>query len=145
MNALSPTARPAPAAQAPNDYLPTRGDMPDTPEEAARAFEKVLVRRFVKTMTENMFKTTLSGENGPSWMKSQRGQQHDILTDVLADHIVDGGTLGIADMLLRDWGMAPEDDAAAPSEDAWPPAPNASPPPREVPAARPLRLALQMG
>lgn len=115
------------------DVLPTRGDPPDTPEEAAQAFEKVLVRRFVKTMTDNMFKTTLSGEDGPSWMKSQRGQQRDVLTDVLADHIVDANTLGLADMLLRDWGMAPEDGEAS----SPPGAPT-------MPSTRPPHIAAQI-
>ena len=90
------------------DVLPTGGPRPDSPEEAAKAFEKVLVRRFVKTMTNKMFDSTLSGKDGPSWMQGQRDHQRDLLTDVLADHIVDANALGISEMLLRDWGLTPE-------------------------------------
>ena len=54
-------------------------------------------------MTDGLFKTSLSGEDGPGWMDSSRATQRDILTDVLAEHLVDTGALGIAEMLLNQW------------------------------------------
>lgn len=116
-----PLSTPPPTAS--NDYLPTGGASPESPEEAAQAFEKVLVRRLVQTMTKNMFESGLSGDAGPGWMQGQRNQQRDLLTDVLADHIVDARTLGISDMLLRDWGLVPEESGTAFDEkEATPPA-----------------------
>jgi hypothetical protein len=57
-------------------------------------------------------------------MNSQRDQQRDMLTDVLTDHIVASDTMGLRDMLLRDWGLVPEEEGASPA-----PAPAADPPP----------------
>jgi Rod binding domain-containing protein len=117
MNDLPPIAsRPA----GPPTGLQPPSEQPDSPEEAAKAFEKVLVRRFVKTMTEKMFDTTLSGADGPSWMSGQRDQQRDMMTDVLTDHIVASDTMGLRDMLLRDW-------EALSSQTASPSSPHASP------------------
>lgn len=117
MNNLPPiAARPAGPPTGPQPP----SEQPDSPEEAAKAFEKVLVRRFVKTMTEKMFDTTLSGADGPSWMSGQRDQQRDMMTDVLTDHIVASDTMGLRDMLLRDW-------EALSSQAASPSSPHASP------------------
>lgn len=74
-----------------------------TPEEAARSFEKVLVQQFVNVMTEQMFKSNLSGEDGPAWMKSQSDTQRQVLTEVLTDHLVDTGTFNISDIMLTQW------------------------------------------
>lgn len=133
----SPTSTPP---TAPDGYLPTDGATPDSPEEAARAFEKVLVRRFVQTMTKNMFDTGLSGEDGPSWMQGQRDQQRDMMTDVLTDHLVDTGTFGLSEMLLRDWGLAPEKSGAAPGENETTPSETPLP---ETRSERPLHIAMQ--
>lgn len=100
--------------------LPTPAERPDSPEDAAKAFEKVLVRRLVKTMTKQMFDSPLSGADGPSWMNGQRDQQRDVLTDVLADHIVASDSLRLRDMLLRDWGIDPDAPDTSPNESADP-------------------------
>lgn len=123
MNALSSTAI-TPRPSGPPTGLQPPAERPDSPEEAAKAFETVLVRRFVKTMTKQVFDSALSGKDGPGWMNSQRDQQRDMLTDVLTDHIVASDTMGLRDMLLRDWGLAPEEEGASPT-----PAPAADPPP----------------
>lgn len=133
MNTPSPTAAAPSTVGSAQDYLPTDAASPETPEEAAQAFEKVLVRQFVQTMTKDMMTNPLSGEDGPGWMQSQRDQQQDILTDVLADHLVETNSLGIADMLLEDWGLDPEPgEATSPS--------NAS----EMPSHRPPHIAPQV-
>lgn len=126
MNALS-SAPMTPRPAGPPTGLQPPAERPDSPEEAATAFEKVLVRRFVKTMTKKVFDSALSGQDGPSWMNSQRDQQRDMLTDVLTDHIVESDTMGLRDMLLRDWGLAPDD--ASPSKEEASPPPAADPPP----------------
>lgn len=126
MDLPAPALTPRPAG--PPTGLPPSARPPDSPEEAAAEFEKVLVRRFVRTMTEKMFDTTLSGSDGPGWMNSQRDHQRDVLTDVLADHIVEADTLGIRDMLLEDWGAPPE----APARTAH----GAAPAPADAPAVR---------
>lgn len=106
-------------ATRPSDgYLPTTPEQPpENPKEAAAQFEKVLVKQFVKVMTKNMFDASLSGEDGPNWMQGQRRRQRDILTDVISQHIVDSDTLGIRDMLLRQWSNR-EDNASSPSAPA---------------------------
>ena len=137
----SAASRPSPGG------LPTPSEQPDSPEEAAKAFEKVLVRRFVKTMTDKMFDSPLSGSNGPGWMNGQRDQQRDMLTDVLADHIVESDSLRIRDLLLRDWGVDPDavDSASTDETDS---APNALPEhldarPEDAPpfSGRPLKIS----
>jgi flagellar protein FlgJ len=127
--------------------MPTPTERPDSPEEAAKAFEKVLVRRFVKTMTEKMFDSPLSGSDGPGWMNGQRDQQRDMLTDVLADHIVESDSLRIRDLLLRDWGVD-TDAPTAPAQDDADPVPSALPGPLDarptapIPhAGRPLKIS----
>ena len=81
-----------------------------TPEEAARQFEAILVRQFVTAMTEGLFKASLSGEEGPGWMKGQQDMQRDVMTDVLTDHLVERGGLRISDLLLRQWQRDPAQD-----------------------------------
>ena len=128
-SALSPAAaRPTPSG------MPTPTDRPDSPEEAAKAFEKVLVRRFLKTMTEKMFDSPLSGSDGPGWMNGQRDQQRDMLADVLADHIVESDSLRIRDLLLRDWGVD-ADAPTAPASDDADAVPSALPVPLDAPPA----------
>lgn len=84
---------------------------PDTPsrmDEAARGFEEVFVRQFVSEMTKGLFKSSLAGENGPSWMSAQQDLQRDTLTDTLTRHLTDSGHIGIADMLRRQWTQSLE-------------------------------------
>ncbi len=76
---------------------------PRTPEEAAKQFEEVLARQFVQTMTKGLFKTGLSGEDGPGWMESYQGIQRDVMTDALTEHLVQSGTLRLSDLLMRQW------------------------------------------
>ena len=81
-----------------------------TPEEAARQFEAILVRQFVMVMTDGLFKASLSGDDGPGWMKGQQDTQRDIMTDVLTEHLVESGALRISDLLLRQWQRDPAQD-----------------------------------
>ncbi len=87
-----------------------------TPEEAARQFETILVRQFVKTMTDGLFKASLSGDDGPGWMKGQQDTQRDIMTNVLTEHLVESGALRISDLLLRQWQTNPVQDPTTASE-----------------------------
>lgn len=87
---------------------------PETAAEAAQAFEKVLVRQFVKVMTKGMFSTSLTGEGGPGWMESQRGTQRDMMTDLLTDHLVESGALQISEKLTRQWEAAGQAPVASP-------------------------------
>lgn len=73
------------------------------PEEAAKEFEKVLVRQFVQVLTEQMFESNLAGEEGPGWMKSNGKQQRETLTDILSDHLVEKGTFDISSTMLKQW------------------------------------------
>ncbi len=87
-----------------------------TPEEAAQQFEAILVRQFVTVMTDGLFKTSLSGDEGPGWMKGQQDAQCDIMTDVLTDHLVESGVLRISDLLLRQWQRDEAQDPPTASE-----------------------------
>lgn len=85
-----------------------------TPEAAAQQFEEVLVRQFVRTMTDGLFDSKLTGESGPSWMGAYGDMQQDALVDNLTKHLVDGGALRIRELLLRQWqrtGEMPADAA----------------------------------
>lgn len=104
-------------AQSPTLGAPS-SEQPRNPKEAAAQFEKVLVRQFVDAMTKDMLSTSLSGDDGPSWMSSQRDSQRDTMTDVLTDHIVESGALDLRELLLRRWGVS--DDEAASTPDASP-------------------------
>ncbi|MFK7849138.1 MAG: hypothetical protein AB8G77_27875 [Rhodothermales bacterium] len=75
----------------------------DTPEEAAKTFEKVLVEQFVNVMTEQLFKSNLAGEDGPGWMKAYGDTQRRVMTEVLTDHLVDNGTFNISSLVLEQW------------------------------------------
>ncbi|MFQ5572114.1 MAG: hypothetical protein ACE5G0_20750 [Rhodothermales bacterium] len=86
-----------------------------TPEEAARQFEEILVRQLVESMTDGMFESNLSGEDGPGWVKSQGEAQQDVFTDVLTQRLVESGVFKISDLLLRQWTkQVPESEQAAP-------------------------------
>ena len=89
-----------------------------TPEEAAKQFEAILVRQFVATMTDGLFKSGLEGDDGPGWMKGQQDAQRDVLTDVLTEHLVESGALRISDLLVRRWqGNPAADPSAAPDRE----------------------------
>jgi Rod binding domain-containing protein len=92
-----------------------KNGMPENPVEAARQFEEVLVREFVKTMTKDIFSSGLSGDEGAGWVKAQGDAQGDALADALTKHLVDSGTLGISEMLMKKWAsdeqeLLPESD-----------------------------------
>lgn len=87
---------------------PTTPEPPSRMEEAARDFEEVFVRQFVSEMTKGLFKSSLAGDNGPSWMSAQQDLQRDTLTDTLTRHLTDSGHMGIADMLRRQWTQSLE-------------------------------------
>ncbi len=74
-----------------------------TPEEAAKQFEEILARQFVKTMTDGLFKTSLAGKDAPGWMETYQNTQRDVLADELTKHLVQSGTLRLSDLLLRQW------------------------------------------
>lgn len=76
---------------------------PESLEEVAQQFEQILTRQFVDVMTKDLFNGGLAGENGPAWMKSQGDTQRDTLAQVLTDHLTSKGTLGISELLLRQW------------------------------------------
>ena len=91
----------------------------DSPEEAARQFEAVLVRQFVQVMTDGLFEDNLAGEGGPGWMKSQQDTQREVMTDVLTQHLVESRSFRIADLLMKRWqpaGAVPEATPEAPAE-----------------------------
>ncbi|NNE70163.1 MAG: peptidoglycan hydrolase [Rhodothermales bacterium] len=93
---------------------PLSGSSPSRPKDpvaAARQFEEVLVREFVRTMTKDLFSGSLSGEGGAGWVKAQGEAQADALTDAVTNHLVDSGTLGISDMLIRAWSDSPDGGA----------------------------------
>jgi|GEM_PF-1282332 Rod binding domain-containing protein len=84
-------------------------------EEAAKQFEAILARQLVRSMTDGLFKSNFSGEDGPAWMEGYNDTQRDLLTGVLADHLVKSGKLKLSDMLLRSWenlNDGPSDSAA---------------------------------
>ena len=74
--------------------------------EAARSFEKVLVKQFVDVLTEQMFKSNLAGDQGPGWMKAYGDTQRQVLSDVLTDHLVDNGTFRLSELVLQQWRRA---------------------------------------
>jgi len=90
------------------------GAKPRTPEEAAQAFETVLVREFVRVMTKDLFKSSLAG--GGPLAAGQADLQRDQLTDLLTAQLVDGNALRLRDLLLRQWART-----GAPAEAAAPP------------------------
>lgn len=76
---------------------------PANKAEAARQFEEILVKQLVQTMTENLFKATMGGDDTPQWMGSYADAQRDVLNDALADHLIDSGTIRLSDLMLRQW------------------------------------------
>jgi flagellar protein FlgJ len=106
-------------------------DSPDTPEEAARKFEKVLVRQFTKVMTDDMFSTSLAGEGGGKWMESQRDRQRDWMTDMITEQLVKSNSLGISETLMQKWKTGRSNSG---SEQESPPDPS------ELPSPAPLDL-----
>ena len=88
------------------------------------------MRQFVEVMTKDLFQ---GGEDG--MLTGQADLQRDTLTDTLAEHLVESGTFGIADLLMRQWaqqGRVPSDAPAT----ATPPSTH---PPSDRPSQR-LRL-----
>lgn len=79
--------------------------LPDSAEEAARQFERVLVKQLVSSMTKELFNESLAGDDAPSWMGAYGDMQRDSMTDILADHLVDSGALRLRDLLMRQWAL----------------------------------------
>lgn len=119
MNPISSPTTSASAAGAP-------GRPADSPEEAARQFEAVLVRQFVEVMTKDLFD---GGSEGG--MTGQADLQRDTLTDTLTDHLVESGTFGVADLMIAQWkraGRIPDNaPASAPTASGLRRAPDAPP------------------
>jgi len=121
----SPSAGPPLSGAAPGEE-----ESPDTPKEAARKFEEVLVRQFTKVMTDDMFSTSLAGEGGGNWMKSQRDRQRDWMTDMITEQLVEANTLGISETLMQKW-EAGRSNSGSEQE--------ASPDPSELPSPAPVQ------
>jgi len=83
------------------------GRKPTTPQEAAKQFEEILVRQFVKTMTDKLFTSGLSGENGPAWMDSYRDSERDVMTEELSRYLTESGSMNFSDLMLKKWGISP--------------------------------------
>ena len=137
----SPLASVSNANATPGLGGPDPKDRPETPEEAAEQFEQMLVKQFVDGMTKGLYKSTLSGEDGPSWMKGQRDAQRDVLTDVLTDHLVEAEVLGIRERMLKQWSSG---DAAAEDAPDTPPLLDAPPDASETPPTTPGTLARRL-
>ncbi|MEM1116225.1 MAG: peptidoglycan hydrolase [Bacteroidota bacterium] len=84
---------------------------PSDPEAAAKQFESVLVRQFVEVMTKDLF----DGE-GEGMLTGQADLQRDTLTDALTEHLVEAGTLGVADLLLAQWARVGHVPASGPDD-----------------------------
>lgn len=123
---------------------------PETLEEAADKFEKVLVRQFVKVMTKDMFSGSLAGEGGGNWMKTQRDRQRGFVNDMVADRLAEADTLEVSKTLAREWGIETtssnssssptslESRPSAPNDlESRPSAPNETVPPSKIPADPP--------
>ena len=96
---------------------PPAADRPTSPREAAEQFEHVLIKQMVQTMTKDLFKNGVAGDDdGPQWLGAYADMQGDVLATELANQLTESGRLGIADMLVRQWqrsaesGDAPADD-----------------------------------
>ena len=101
MSPISPVSAP-PAGAVSNSGAP------DDPEGAARQFEAVLARQFVEVMTKDLFRS-----EGGGALAGQSDLQRDTLTDVLAEHLTESGTLGVADLLVEQWGRQGRIDTPA--------------------------------
>lgn len=97
----------------------------ESPEAAARQFESVLVRQFVDVMTRDLFKAGAEG----GMLTGQSDLQRDTLTDVLTEHLVDSGTFGVADLMMRQWTRTGRVPAETPADVPAPPpaAPSVAP------------------
>lgn len=111
---MTPTSSVLPASMP----SPPAASTPSDPEAAAAQFEAVLVRQFVEVMTRDLFDGEAEG-----MLTGQADLQRDTLTDALTDHLVEAGTLGIADLLLAQWDRAGRLPAAPEADpEATPPA-----------------------
>lgn len=109
----------------------TSNRSPETLEGAAEEFERLLVRNFVDEMTDGLFENSLAGDDGPSWMESQRSSHRDVMNDVLSSHLVESDSLSIADRLIEQWEHAvPDPDGTDDdvSDEAMPPPPSTESP-----------------
>lgn len=79
------------------------GADPQTLKDAAQEFETVLVRQFVEVMTKDMFAASLTGDDGPGWMESQRGTQRDMMTDQLTRHLAESDAFSFEEQLMQKW------------------------------------------
>src|SRR5690625_7234857 len=75
--------------------------LPDSAEEAARQFERVLVKQLVSSMTEELFNEALAGDDAPAWVGADGDMQRDSMTDILADNLVDSAALHQRDLIMR--------------------------------------------
>jgi flagellar protein FlgJ len=95
------SAQPAPPGAPPGP------DRANSPEEAAKQFESVLVRQFVSVMTASLFQSSEEG-----MMTGQADLQRDVMTDTLTDQLVESGAFGVAELLLRQWGREVQEPGA---------------------------------
>ena len=126
---MTPITSPTTAASA----TAAPGRPAESPEDAARQFEAVLVRQFVEVMTQDLFDG--DDEGG---LTGQADLQRDTLTDTLTDHLVESGTFGVADLMIAQWkraGRVPDDAPADPA--AAPPAGGPHLAPVSTPVAAP--------
>lgn len=96
--------------------LRPEGRKPDTPEEAARQFEEVLIKQMLHTMTKDLFDSSITGDDAPQWMGAYGEMQGDILSTELARQLGENGKLGISELLLKQWER--QDGLLFPSEDS---------------------------
>lgn len=96
MNAVAKSTHAAPGAAS----SVMGGKRAKNAEEAAQQFEAVLVRQFVKSMTKELFKTSLGGDSAT---QATADMQRDALTDALTDDLVQQGAFGIKELLLQHW------------------------------------------
>lgn len=94
---LSGVQRPT-ASDAPRD-----GQQIKNPEEAAKQFEQILLKQFVREMTSELMQSPLSGEDGPGWMATQRGHQQDAFGDMLATQLAESESFNISKLLIDQW------------------------------------------
>lgn len=98
--------------------LPPKAKKVRTPEEAAKQFEEVLIKQMVHTMTKDIFKSKLAGDDAPQWMGAYSDMQSDILTEELAKQLSESGRMGISELLIKQWKR--DGDFIAPEEDEPP-------------------------
>jgi len=108
---IHPSSRPEPIS-ASKELGP--GKKAATPQEVAKQFEEILVRQFVKTMTDKLFTSGLSGENGPGWMDSYRDTERDVMTEELSRYLTESGSMNLSELMLQKWGIrSPKTDSAS--------------------------------